>query len=103
VKFADAARRHELSRGLLWQWRDVQRRGTLASDEPVFVPLRVVPQLPLPERRQATAGALSAPASDPSAEPDDRIEIVLPDVPAVRVAEGLSMTALRRVLTARRG
>jgi len=25
VKFSDVARRHDLSRGLLWQWRDAQR------------------------------------------------------------------------------
>ena len=40
--FADVARRHEVSRGLLWSWRDQVRRGALAPEPvPVFVPLRV--------------------------------------------------------------
>ncbi len=100
AKFAEVARRHEVSRGLLWQWRDAQRRGTLVADEPVFVPLRVVPELPPPEPQPEPTRALSP---EPSAEPDDRIEIVLPDGTAVRVAESISTTALRRVLAALRG
>jgi transposase len=103
ARFADVARRHEVSRGLLWQWRDAQRRGTLVADEPVFVPLRVVPGLLPPEQQQAGTGTPSAPPSDPGAELDDRIEIVLPDGTAVRVAESISTTALRRVLAALRG
>lgn len=103
AKFAEVARRHEVSRGLLWQWRDAQRRGTLVADAPVFVPLRVVPGLPPPEQQQGTMCAPSAPASDSGAEPDDRIEIVLPDGTAVRVAESVSTTGLRRVLAALRG
>jgi transposase len=103
AKFAALARRHEVSRGLLWQWRDAQRRGTLVADEPVFVPLRVVPGLLPPEQQHAMAGAQSAPASDSGTEPDDRIEIVLPDGTAVRVSESISTTALRRVLAALRG
>src|SRR3954470_22101927 len=78
AKFNDVARRHDVSRGLLWQWRDAQRRGELVAEEPAFVPLRVVPELPAPEP------ALTA-SMDPGGEPDDRIEIVLPDGTAVRV------------------
>jgi transposase len=29
ARFVDVARRHDVSRGLLWQWRDAQRRGVL--------------------------------------------------------------------------
>jgi transposase len=46
TKFVDVARRHEVSCGLLWQWRDAQRRGTLVAEEATFVPVRVVPELP---------------------------------------------------------
>jgi transposase len=99
AKFAEVARRHEVSRGLLWQWRDAHRRGTLVAKEPVFVPLRVVPELPPPEPQPEAA---RGPSPEPSVEPDDRIEIVLPDGTAVRVAESISMTALRRVLAALR-
>lgn len=100
-KFADVARRHEVSRGLLWQWRDAQRRGVLVAEEAAFVPVRVVPALPTstPDGMAAT----SPPSIDPGAEPDDRIEIVLPDGTAVRVPETIGSTALRRVLAALRG
>jgi transposase len=106
VKFNDVARRHDLSRGLLWQWRDARRRGKLVAEaEPAFVPLRVVPELPAPEPPQGAAAPTSSAASaDPEGGvPDDRIEIVLPDGTAVRVSEGISAAALRRVLAALRG
>ena len=44
----------------------------------------------------------SAAAAEPESGPDDRIEIVLPDGTAVRVAAGISTAALRRVLAALR-
>lgn len=99
VRFADVARRHEISRGLLWQWRDAQRRGTLVAEEAAFVPVRVMPELPAP----LGTPAASSPSTDPGAEPDDRIEIVLPDGTALRVSETIGATALRRVLAALRG
>ena len=101
AKFNDIARRHDLSRGLLWQWRDARRRGKLVIEAPAFVPLRVVAELPAPEP-QATAPMPRAAAGDPEGMPDDRIEIVLPDGTAVRVVEGISTAALRRVLSALR-
>lgn len=99
VKFADVARRHEISRGLLWLWRDAQRRGSLVAEEAAFVPVRVVPERPAP---QGTAAALP-PATHLGAEPGDRIEIVLPDGTALRVSETIGATSLRRVLAALRG
>ena len=40
--FADVARRHEISRGLLWNWRRQVRRGELAPDPiPVFMPVQI--------------------------------------------------------------
>jgi transposase len=101
AKFADVARRHEISRGLLWQWRDALRRGALVAEAAAFVPVRVVPELPAPAP-QGTAAA-SPPPTDPGAEPDERIESVLPDGTALRVSETIGATALRRVLAALRG
>lgn len=97
AKFVDVARRHDVSRGLLWQWRDAQRRGALVAEEPAFLPLRVVPELPALEPPTAPD------ACAPFAEPDARIEIVLPDGTAVRVPEASSAATLRRVLAALRG
>ena len=99
ARFNDVARRHDVSRGLLWQWRDAQRRGKLVAETAGFVPLRIVPELPAPEPQ----GLVPAASIDPENEADNRIEIVLPDGTAVRVAEGISAAVLRRVLAAPRG
>jgi transposase len=102
ARFNDVARRHDVSRGLLWQWRDARRRGKLVAEAPAFVQLQVVPGLPAPEPQGGSGPTPSAVPSDPDSEPDDRIEIVLPDGTAVRVSEGISAATLRRVLTALR-
>ena len=53
AKLNDVARRHDVGRGLLWQWREAQRRGRLVLEEPSFVPVRVAGELPPPERGDA--------------------------------------------------
>ncbi|MDO9714390.1 IS66-like element accessory protein TnpA [Paracraurococcus lichenis] len=103
AKFAEVARRHQVSRGLLWQWRDAQRRGKLVAEASGFVPVRVIPELPAPCAPEMSPGTPCPSMSDADGAPDDRIEIVLPDGTAVRVAEDVSTTALRRVLAALRG
>jgi transposase len=102
VKFSEVARRHAVSRGLLWQWRDAQRRGRLVAETPGFLPLQVVPDLAVsaPPDGSGPPSAAGPPAVED--EPDERIEIVLPDGTAVRVAEGISAATLRRVLAALR-
>lgn len=101
AKFAEVARRHDVSRGLLWQWRDAQRRGLLVPEElSAFLPVRIVPD---PPTLAMPHGAASAPLpAERRPEPDNRIEIVLPDGTAVRVSETIGAAALRRVLTALR-
>ena len=102
VKFSEIARRHDVSRGLLWQWRDAQRRGRLVAEAPSFMPLQVVPDL---AAATPPGGSGPPPAGGPPAiegEPDERIEIVLPDGTAVRVAATINVATLRRVLAALR-
>jgi transposase len=99
ARFNDVARRHDVSRGLLWQWRDAQRRGRLVAEAPGFLPLRIVPELPALEPQ----GSVAVGSIDPESEANSRIEIVLPDGTAVRVTEGISAAVLRRVLAALRG
>lgn len=101
AKFVDVARRHDVSRGLLWQWRDAQRRGVLVMEEATFMPVRVVPELPAPAPR-GTAAAVP-PVADADLEHDTRIEILLPDGTAVRLPATIGTVALRRVLAALRG
>lgn len=100
VKFSEVARRHDISCGLLWQWRDAQRRGRLVAETPAFLPLHVVPELAAPEPPGGSGSPPCAGRPDPEGEPDERIEIVLPDGIAVRVTAAISAAALRRVLAA---
>ncbi len=102
VKFSEVARRHDISRGLLWQWRDAQRRGRLVAEAPAFVPLQVVPGPPAPEPSGGSGSTPCAGPPGPDDEPDNRIEIVLPDGTAVRVTAAISAATLRRVLAALR-
>ena len=40
---AEIARRYEISRGLLWNWRSQVRRGALSPEPPpVFLPVRTI-------------------------------------------------------------
>ncbi len=51
ASFADVARRHEVSRGLLWNWRRQVREGVLAPEPmPVFVPVQITADVPSPDR-----------------------------------------------------
>ena len=104
ARFVDVARRHEVSRGLLWQWRDQVRRGVLVAEPAsLFVPVQVAAALAAP-----AADANPAPAAAPmprdtkSIVGDGRIEIALPDGTVVRVGEEIGSAALRRVLAALR-
>ncbi len=102
ASLTEVARRHDVSRGLIWQWRDAQRRGRLMEETPSFVPVRVMAELPSPEP-ESLAGMASSTPPDTGATADERIEIVLPDGTAVRVSEAVGLGALRRVLAALRG
>jgi transposase len=96
--FAEIARRYDVSRGLLWNWRSQARRGVLAPCPPVsFLPVRVM--------GDASGGAVSAVSEAPrprDKQPDaaSRIEIGLPDGTVVRVGSDVSAATLRRVMAA---
>ena len=103
VKFSEVARRHDVSRGLLWQWRDAHRRGRLVAETADFLPLQIVPDLAV---SAPPGGSGPPPCAAPPAvedEADERIEIVLPDGTALRVPETIGASALRRLLSALRG
>ena len=94
ASFADVARRHEVSRGLLWNWRRQVRRGELAPEPtPMFMPVQITADLPL---------ALPSPSPTKAASTGDgsRIEIELPDGTCVRVGSDVGLATLRRVMTA---
>jgi transposase len=91
--FVEVARRHEVSRSVLWAWRKQARQGMLVAEPaPMFMPLRVAADLPASAPR-----AEAAPAASP------RIEIALPDGTVIRIDEAIGAAALRRVVAALRG
>ena len=92
ASFAAVARRHEVSRGLLWNWRRQVRRGDLAREPmPVFVPVRVTPDPPM---------ALPSPGPAAMLVDDTRVEITLPDGTCVRVSADVGLASLRRIMAA---
>jgi len=132
ARFAEVARRHEVSRGQLWAWRDQVRRGVLVAEPapvfvpvqvtaeppapvfvpvqvtaeppaPVFVPVQVTAEPPAPVSGAAAAAAApAAPHRLESAAAGGRIEITLPDGTVIRVGEEIGLAALRRVAAALR-
>ena len=99
VSFNEVARRHEVSRGLLWNWRRQVRAGVLAPEPmPVFVPVQITADVPSPDRL-ALPPPCPAPSKAAPAEAD-RIEIALPDGTCIRVGADVGLAALRRVMTA---
>lgn len=103
--FSHVARRNEVSRGLLWNWRAQVRRGELRPEpSAVFVPVRVV-DAPSPAATQPPREVTAAPSPDPvpRAPIAGRIEVELPDGSKVRVGADVGLVALRRVLAALRG
>ena len=99
ASFADVARRHEVSRGLLWNWRQQVRAGVLAPEPmPVFVPVQITADAPSPGCL-AFPSPCGAPSKAAPAEAE-RIEIALPDGTCIRVGADVGLVALRRVMTA---
>ena len=98
VTFVSVARRHQVSRGLLWTWRQQVRRGDLAPESmPVFLPVQVTPDPPL---ALAPPSPAPGPAPMPVQPADSRVEITLPDGTCVRVGADVGLTALRRIMAA---
>ena len=99
--FVEVARRHDLSRGLLWHWRRQVRSGALkAPVDREFLPVHVVSAV-----MQAASLDCHEPApQEMCSEPGQGlIEIALPDGVMVRVTGDVGAVALRRVLDALRG
>jgi len=95
--FAQVARRYDLSRGLLWIWRQQARRGELRPPELVteFVPVSVIPELQsVISSERSGVCTTSVPQT---------AEIVSPDGTRLRVDTEISPPTLRRLLEVLRG
>jgi transposase len=95
ARVCEVAARHDVYPSLLHYWRRQVREGRLAAAPPArFVPVRVA------EAARSLA-SVSPVVNDQHGE--ETIEIVLPEGCRLRVGNGVSLAALRRVLTALRG
>jgi transposase-like protein len=95
VTVTEVARRHDISRGLIWTWRRQARRRLRpveASSE--FLPMRIAP---------AALPSSSMQSVKPEVPTDTTIEIRLADGTAIRVGSDVTAAALRRVLGVLRG
>lgn len=93
---AEVARKYEISRGLLWNWRSQVRRGVLGPEPPaVFLPVRAISES---ANGGGTVESTAASRADAAAS-GGRIEITLPDGTSVKVGHDVGLVALRRVLT----
>ena len=94
--FAAVARRHGISRGLLWIWRQQMRRGELraVSFHAEFMPVNVI--------ADTSDARVSASASMPITRPET-VDIILPDGTCLRVNAAIDATSLRRLLGVLRG
>jgi transposase len=103
VSAATVARRHGISTGQLYTWRQQLLRnavGAAAETTPGFVRVDVVPMLPRREGAIPAPPELATPAPPSPAQPDGRIEIALTRGVSVRVDAKVDGAALRRVLAA---
>jgi transposase len=99
--FVEVARRHDLSRGLLWHWRRQVRTGALkAPADQQFLPVQIVSAVVQAASLDRHEGAPQEMCSEPG---QGLIEIVLPDGVTVRVTGEVGAAPLRRVLDALRG
>ena len=95
VSFAAIARRHEVSRGLLWNWRRQVRCGELASEPmPVFLPVQIAAERP------PSPPAASPTQAVPAVTEAARVEITLPDGTSIQVGADVGLATLRRVMSA---
>ena len=100
------ARRHGISSGLLYTWRQrllCGALGAVADTKPRFVRVDVVAGPPQLEVATPAAPELAPPATpraSPTAAPEGRIAIMLSGGAKVRVDARVNEAALRRVLAA---
>ena len=94
---AEIARRYEISRGLLWNWRSQVRRGVLRRDAPpVFLPVRTIKE---PANGDGGGHVEPSSARGTGQVPDGKIEITLPDGTSIKVGHDVGLVTLRRVMT----
>ena len=102
---AEVARRHEISRSILWAWRKQARAGSLTTSDPLnFLPV-VVDAVSAMDAPIAVANAPSAAPfqADAAPPPDHRaITITLANGTRLEISAALSLPALSCIIGALR-
>ena len=94
---AEIARRYEISRGLLWNWRSQVHRGVLRPDAPpVFLPVQTTRE---PVNSNGVGHVEPSSIRGTEQAPDGKIEITLPDGTLIKVGQDVGLATLRRVMT----
>ena len=94
---AEIARRYEISRGLLWNWRSQVRRGVLRPEPlSVFLPVQTISDPAIGNDAKPVSSSSTAGAEQVSG---GKIEITLPDGTSVKVGHDVGLATLRRVMT----
>ncbi len=93
---AEIARRYEISRGLLWNWRSQVRRGVLKPEPPpVFLPVQTISASATGDDAKHVSPSATAGAEQVSG---GKIEITRPDGTSVKVGRDVGTATLRRVM-----
>ena len=105
AKVAEVARRHEISRSILWTWRKQARAGELTASDPLGF-LAVVVDTSIAVDAPITASnapsSVSVPAEAPP-QPDQRlITITLANGTRLEISAALSLPALSCIIGALR-
>ncbi|MCA3393477.1 MAG: transposase [Roseomonas sp.] len=105
AKVTEVARRHEISRSILWTWRKQARAGVLATPDPLnFLPVVVdaASAGDAPIRTANAPSSVSVPADAPP-PPDHRaITITLANGTRLEISAALSLPALSCIIGALR-
>ena len=97
---AEIARKYEISRGLLWNWRSQARRSVLRPElPPVFLPVRTISE---PVNGDGTKHVEKSASGGPGSWCGGTIEITLPDGTSIKVGHDVGLATLRRVVSALR-
>ena len=102
---AEVARRHEISRSILWTWRKQARAGELAASEPLgFLPVIVDTSIAVdaPITASNAPPAASVPADTPSPPDQLAITITLANGTRLEISAALSLPALSCIIGALR-
>ena len=98
AKVAEVARRHEISRSILWTWRKQARAGRLTmSDPPGFLPV-VVDAVSAMDTAASEPSAASVPADTPSPPGPLAITITLTNGTRLEISAALSLPALSCII-----